>query len=319
MEEPQFDEKKVAEKKLRAELGRLKTKRAGVRDKDLLSVLDLRINQIEAELPPAPTGPVKPEEPVIDETLPEKPTPQAAMEADNLIRQARVEKMRKNINGATDALRKAAEIAPGSPVVLEALGDDLVERKRMGEARVAYMKATRLDPKNVALEKKYALLVLQMEAAGSLDDQMRANLGGDLLLSSDDRMASLPVAIIMTLIFPGAGHLILGLNNIGFTLLGIWAGCSIWLLTMTKDLYRLIAFASGGHQMANLTVLAPLAILSALYIGALASLKGLAKPVLRVKVPHPVPPVNMAFEADLDKVVMPTPRDLPDPLGEDTP
>lgn len=314
--EAAFDEKKVAEKKLRAELARLKAKRSANRDKDILAVLDLRIKQIESELPATPHKEAAAPKVVVDEELPPAPTPAAMNEAENLIRQARVEKMRKNLNGATDLLRKAAEVAPGSPTVLEALGDDLIERKRMGEARVAYMKATRIAPKNAALERKYALLVLQMEAAGSLDDQMRRNLGDSTLLSSEDKIASLPVAIVVTLFFPGGGHLLLGLNQIGFAFLGVWAFCTIWLLTMMRDLSRLLAFAAGGHQSANLTVLIPLGLLSVIYIGALASLKGMAKPALRVKIPHPQPPVNMAFEPDLNKVVLPPAHDLPEELDD---
>jgi len=50
------------------------------------------------------------------------PTKEQIEQAEKLIRQSMLEKRRGNAVGATDLLKKAVDAAPGSSVVLEALG-----------------------------------------------------------------------------------------------------------------------------------------------------------------------------------------------------
>ncbi|MGV3617167.1 MAG: hypothetical protein ACO1SV_17715 [Fimbriimonas sp.] len=285
---------------LRAELTRLRVKRKETTDRDIAAALDIRIGQIEAELPAEPVE--KPttatvESPSAEEAPPPTPpTPAEAEAAEGFIRQARVEKMRENRQAATDYLQKAADIAPGSPTVLEALGDDLAERRKMAEACEVYKRAVALDPKNVGLERKYGEAVLAVQMAGSLDDQMRRNLSDSAFLTREDQIASLPVAIILSAVIPGAGHLVLGQTAKGGAILAGWILCGIWLLSMFGELAKLFAFAGGGSSQPNLVVLVPLLIMAILYISTLASLKSIAQNATRKPAERPRPPVDLPFE-----------------------
>lgn len=286
---------------LRAELGRLRQKRQETTDPDIASVLDLRIGQIEAELPKSDEAPQEApsekEEEVVEEAPPPPPTPEEALEAENYVRQARVEKMRNNRQAATDFLKKAAAVAPGSPAVLEALGDDLAERKKMLEAKEIYAKAVALDKKNVGLERKYGQAVLAVEAAGSLEDQMRMNLSDSAFLTSADKVASLPIAIICSTVFPGLGHLILGQTAKGAWIMGAWVLFGTWLLSMFGDVAKLFAFGmGGGREQPNLVVLLPILIMAVIYVATLASFKTVGRETTRKPPERPKPPVDLPFE-----------------------
>ncbi len=133
---------------LRAELVRLKAKLAQTTDRDIIAVLEMRINQVEPLLPAnrgagvsiGQTDAAAPSEVKEEEVAPviPLPSPEQADKAEQLIRQSMLEKRRGNKVEATDLLKKAVEAAPGSPTVLEALGDDYVERRMMKEAREVY-------------------------------------------------------------------------------------------------------------------------------------------------------------------------------------
>lgn len=287
---------------LRAELARLKEKRAAITDRDVIAALDLRISQIEQELPPLP-DPV-PSEPANEvaaeeakEAPPEEqlppPTPEQLKAADALIRQAKVEKMRGNAQASTDLLKKATEVAPSAPAVLEALGDDLVERKRLGEALVVYKKALTFDPKNVGLEKKHADGVYKLLAAGSIDDQLRRNLSDSPFIDGDDSTASIPTAIILSAILPGLGHLVLGQTKKGFGIMAAYILAAVWLFALQgDDLAKMIK----GSSKANMIIFIPILIMGIVLVVTFFSLKGMSDRVVRKNVDRPRPPVDLPFE-----------------------
>ncbi len=279
---------------LKAELARLRVKRSETRDPDIRSALDLRIEQVEQSLLEQKAD--TPEEPEIPEIPPEPPTTAQLREAEQLVRQARVEKMRENHRASTDLLKKAAEVAPGSPAVLETLGDDLAERRQYKQAREVYGRAFRLDPKNVGLERKYAICVSQMASMGSLDDQMRAHLSDSPFLSADDSLASGGAAIFLSALLPGLGHVVLGKTATGFGIMAAWLLCGGWLLLMYEDLGRLIGMATGGAGSPNPLVLLPVALMMAIYIGTLASFKGRGAAAKKKPLERPKPPVDLPFE-----------------------
>ena len=141
---------------LRAELLRLKIKRSETEDLDIRKALEERITMLATQI-----ATLKAAAPPEEIEIPIEPaTPEQIAQADQLIREARVQKMRKNLQASTDLLKKASEIAPGAPAVLEALGDDLMERRRLNEAANAYKQAVRFDPTNVGLERKHAMAVM---------------------------------------------------------------------------------------------------------------------------------------------------------------
>jgi len=291
-------------RKLREELVRLRLKHDESTDKDIRAVLQLRIAQILEEIPPElaakPLTPKQEEaakiEIEIEESPTDPPTPAQLAEADKLVIQARVEKMRGNAAKSTEFLKQAAAAAPGSKAVLEALGDNLVERKQFKAAMNAYQKAFRLDPKNVGVEEKLANVALTMGSLGSLDDQMRRNLSDSPFLTEADAYARLPAAVFLSALVPGVGHLVLGKTSQGLTILAGWVISLIWFLSHWFDFVKLISLTSGGREKPNMLVLMPLLLMVGIYIGTLNSLKGRKDVVRKVPAVHPKPPVDLPFD-----------------------
>jgi TM2 domain-containing membrane protein YozV/predicted negative regulator of RcsB-dependent stress response len=289
--------------KLRQELQRLEEKRASSKDKNVHAVLDMRIMQIRPLLP----APKKSKEPrkklaEIDEEEsgppPPSPTDEEAKQAENLIRQSMLEKRRGNVNGATDLLKKAAAIAPGSPVVLEALGDDLVFRNLSKQARKVYSTALKLDPKNVGLERKYAETVLKTTTTMSVEDQLRFGMSDSLFITGEDAVAGLTAARMFSAIIPGVGQMVLGRNVKGGILLGIWALLIAIVCLWNKDFKTLMIYIEGKGPAPQIKILIPLIAMAGVWITAMADLSGSnSKAAARHKIiDRPKPPVDLPFE-----------------------
>lgn len=272
---------------LKSELARLRIKRTESRDLDIRRVLDERIGQIENQILAFAAKPA--EEPEIEIPI-EPATPEQIAEADQLVRQARVEKMRNNATGATDLLRRASQIAPGAPAVLEALGDDLSARRRYAEAARAYKQAFQFDATNVGLERKHALAVMGKANAGSIEDQLRSDFGG-----GSGSMVNPKAAMLLSVVVPGLGHVVQG-KLYGYAILAGWIICLIWLATKTADLALLMAMFNGGKQPASYSVVVPLFLMLILWVGSIASLSGGVKTPKAEPKARPQPPVNLPFE-----------------------
>jgi hypothetical protein len=273
---------------LRAELLRLKIKRSETEDLDIRKALEERITMLATQI-----ATLKAAAPPEEIEIPIEPaTPEQIAQADQLIREARVQKMRKNLQASTDLLKKASEIAPGAPAVLEALGDDLMERRRLNEAAKAYKQAVRFDPTNVGLERKYAMAVMGMSHAGSIEEQLRANLSGD---GPSDSMVSPKAAMILNLFVPGLGQVVLG-RPVGYALIAVWVVCLVWVNFRIQDVYLLMGTVSGSTKTPNLTVLIPLFIMAVIFIGSIASLGTSRGPRRPKRIDHPTPPVNLPYD-----------------------
>jgi len=269
------------------EIKRLQAELYGAYDPLVQAAIEGRLAQLGARPNPIP----EPSEP--EEELPSPPSTAAMQQAERLIREARVEKMRGSAQKALEMVKSAAEIAPGSAIVQEALGDDLAERSRLGEARRAYRLAVRLDPSNVGVERKYAAIVATAGGLGSLDDQMRAALSDSFLPDASDSLASGPVAIMFSAIVPGLGQLVTGRKALGIGLLSVWMVCVVWLSVMHDDVPRL--FINGG-QGANRLVIAPAVIMMITWLTAVGSMATGVRSKSKRGVDRPLPPVDMKFD-----------------------
>ncbi len=296
--EPDVDSQPDPKEQAHAELGRLREKRSATKDKDIRSALDMRIGQILGEFgEPLPLEEAAEEpqaEPEVDEAV-EPPTPEQLEAAEGHIRQARVEKMRGNKVAATEQLELATKAAPGSAIILEALGDDLIERRQYRAAKETYAKAVKVDPTNVALERKYAEVVLRSANAGSIEDQLRRGMGDSLLPTMGDTMAGNAAARWLSAFFPGAGQLVIGQTQKGATLLSIWVISFIGIVVLREDFKALLKFAVGGRAHPNLFVMVPLLAMMVTWIVSLAGLAN-TREVSRTSVHHPKPPVDLPFE-----------------------
>ena len=184
----------------KAEIARLRAKLATIQDRDIRAAIQERVDALAAQVvEPEPTPEVE------KETVapPPPPTPRQAEEAERLVRHAMLEKQRGNKAAVTKLLEEAVAVAPGAPATLEALGDDFAERRRTKEALECYKRAIALDPNNVGLDRKHAMLVFNVGTAGTIEQQLRANLSDSFLLTSGDQVANLGVARILSFFVPG--------------------------------------------------------------------------------------------------------------------
>lgn len=277
----------------KVELMRLKAKLSTVQDRDIKAALQARIDEltakVEAQIEAAMALPEEPAE------LPPPPTPEQAEKAERLVRQAVLEKRRGNQEAVTKLLEEAVAAAPGAPATLEMLGDEFAERKRTKQALEYYKRAKELDPKNVGLERKHAELALRMGMAGSFEDQMRR--GDSLFIGQGDDTASIGVARALNFFAPGLGHLVIGRTVTGFTFLGIWIACLIWLFLQKDDMAGLLRMILGGRGNFGNGIFPPLLIAIITLFVAQASLGGAQMSVRRAqKKPHPKPPVDLPFD-----------------------
>lgn len=230
----------------------------------------------------------KPEE--IEEQLPPPPSPEALERAERLIREARLLKMRGNKTSAGKLLEEALEIAPGSAAILEAVADDLVERRQIRAAMEIYKRAMRIDPQSASIERKYAECVLG--TARSLDFPSPGAEGLD--------QASGKIALLLSLFVPGLGQIVTGATGLGVGLLVGWlAGWGIaWLIPGGMQ-GVLGLFGVRGHGPTpefNGVVLFPLLLAAICHIWAIFDAAGKANRYQRRPIERPVPPVDKDFE-----------------------
>jgi hypothetical protein len=268
-----------------AEISRLRKKLFATDDTVVQAAIEGRLAQLGA-LP----NPVH--DFAADDPLPALPTRAELESAEKLIREARVEKMRGSPQKALAMVKQAAEIAPGAAVVQEALGDDLSERSRPGEALKAYRMALRLDPSNIGVERKHAALVATIGGLGSVDDQLRAALSDSFLPDSADSMTGGLASVLFTAILPGLGQILVGKIVFGAFLLGSWLIGVIWLTMMKAEIPKI--FTPG--QSANGLVFVPIAVMVVTWLTAMQSMTSLTKSRRRPKLDRPLPPVDMKFD-----------------------
>ena len=276
----------------KAEIARLRAKLATIQDRDIRAAIQERVDALAAQV-------VEPDAPLLTggeggqidlpEETPPPPTPEQAERAERLVRQAMLEKQRGNKAAVTKLLQEAAEVAPGAPTTLEALGDDLASRSRAKEAMDCYKRAMALDPKNVGLEKKHANLVFNVGTAGSIEDQLRANLSESIFLTQGDGVASYGVAKLLSYPFPGLGHVLLGRPAFGFSLLGAWVGCFVWM--------GVAHAAQGPNARVGSEVYVPAFLALVVLIVGVATLGG-GRAAARSKAApkRPKPPVDLPFD-----------------------
>ncbi|HVT11507.1 MAG TPA: hypothetical protein VHE55_04510 [Fimbriimonadaceae bacterium] len=229
------------------------------------------------------------------EPLP-KPTPAQLEEADQLIRRSALERRRGNNSMAGDLLKKALEVAPGSAMALEALGDDLMERKQFGAAQEAYRTAHRADPENPNIERKLAQLSMKGFANLSIEDQLRMGSFDSPLIQQSDAVASPKVAVILSVFFPGSGQLVLGYSKKGIAILLIWLVSTVLFVVLATKL------RTGHHSLPTIAYF-PLGLSIATWLVGVADVSMVAKGPQNLggtggasKPSKPVPPVNLPFE-----------------------
>lgn len=266
-------------------------------DEDVKEALNLQISALGLKVSRLRQG--KPEEaPVREKEVPEEdlePIPETTeaqlQEADMLIQRAMLEKRRGNKQAASDLLKKAAEVAPNASVVIEALGDDYMERRQYAAAQETYKKAKRADPKNASAERKLAELARQGLAGLSVEDQLRMGSSDSVFIQQGESMANPKFAVVLSGFIPGVGQLVLGFVKKGLTYLSVFLGSLVIvgvISIVTRETKHWPAF---GYIPIGIAVLT--------WIASVADASSYVKkegPRLPPSASKPVPPVNLPFE-----------------------
>ncbi|MFQ3587837.1 MAG: hypothetical protein SNJ74_05780 [Fimbriimonadaceae bacterium] len=234
-------------------------------------------------------GPISAPEPPSESGAPEPPNPpdpSKVAEADALLVRARLAASRGQRSEAERLLREASALAPNAPSVLQAIGDAHVEAKRWIEARDAYAEAIRLDPGNVALERKHASAVFQIA---------QAQLGSTASSAGQfDRMATARAAALYSLFLPGLGHILSGHVGVGAGIMGAWVASVVAFFLTGPGRFVEWAFGRGTDFNVSTFVFAIVAL--SIHIGSASVLAKDAKAAAKRSVDRPRPPVDLPFE-----------------------
>ena len=221
--------------------------------------------------------------------LPAPPTPEQLTEAERLLQQASLARIRQQGSVAERFLKEAAEAAPGSAAVQAALGDELWRRSQFSKAREAYKMAHRIEPLNPAYETKWAESIV-----GSGGDPL-AQLSG-----LGDSYASAKSAGCLSMILPGLGQIVMGEKSKGIAMIVVYFVAWTWAV-FTPDGLDGIPAAIGFRQEVqvkefNALVLLPLAVVAVTWLSAVLSLSSQMKVKSPRNIERPKPPGEGNFE-----------------------
>ena len=234
-----------------------------------------------------PNSPEPEERPASDEPeLPDKPSEQELEEAERLLQEASLAKIRGNDSVAERLTQEAADKAPGSAAVQAALGDLLWGRKQYTKARERYHVAHLLEPENAGYETQWAESLI----GSSGDPQSRGK-------SRAEVYASAKTGAVLSFIIPGLGQIVMGEVGMGLTMMLLWAGGWTWALLVPNGLSGLPhAFGLNAKvDSFNAMVLVPLAVATVAWLWSLTSASSRAKSVQPKNIERPEPPGEGEF------------------------
>lgn len=235
----------------------------------------------------APQEPTSEPEPKTEEAAPKELTAEQIEKAEKLLQRYHLEFTRGNKEIASQILSEAAEIAPGSSVVLEVLGDDAMARRKNAEALEFYKRAKTADPKNASADRKHAELVFNTQARAAT-----------VASSEFEAVASSRSAAIFSVILPGLGHIVTGQIATGIGYLVVWLGCVIWTIAMPDGVRGLVSAITGSSNPPfNAMVLVPILGGVITWLIALTTINAHAKTLAKRigTSSSPKPPVDLPY------------------------
>lgn len=161
---------------------------------------------------------------------------------EELLRDAHILRMRGQWAAAEDKCRQALELDPDDLMGREMLGDLLAEKGSLDGALEAYRAAFEKQPEKAALEQKLARIVLLK------GEEEHERLQAQLFLSApkgkSSRQRSGAIAVLLSMVCPGAGQIFNGQHVKGGILLGAW------LLTIFGwgEALKLVLGFAGVHR-----------------------------------------------------------------------
>lgn len=164
----------------------------------------------------------------------------ARAEADKLISQANVLRLRGQIAEALDMCEQAVKVDPECAAAWEMLGDMRQEAGRMEEAKSAYEKATAIEPGRVSAERKFAECTLALANLKMQQDEWKRMVEGGEKIYMPKRNQG--IALLLSALMPGLGQI----YNGEFVKAGALMGLTMigWIV--------IFASPDGGHVVQNM-------------------------------------------------------------------
>lgn len=247
----------------------------------------------------APTEPVNPDAAIMAEyqlgPISEEPDDTAKVEqAEESLRNANLANIRKDRAGAKVHYKRALELAPNTPSVLEAVADDLRERKFFKPAQMLYKRAVEIDPSNARIESKLGECALQVM---STSDPMAMLSGMD---GDPNMVVNANAAVILSVLLPGLGQMVSGRVALGIGFMVVWVSSWVWAIAIPNGISGLLSgmgltLTQGGAPF-NSTVLFPLGIAAFTHLVAIFEAAGRAKRHVPKRVEKPIPPSDLPYE-----------------------
>lgn len=215
------------------------------------------------------------------------PTPEQLEQADSLLRQANLARVRGDKAEADRLLQAAQEAAPGSAAVLEEIGDRHVAARKLRLAKDAYQAALEAEPGRASAERKLGETVLALQMI--LDPSKI--LGDD---PGDDSYVGAKALPILSFLVPGLGQLANGETGKGLTMMAVWAG-SLLMTGMLSDGFRAFSSLLGKGGGLNPIAFLPLCSAVVAFAWAVGDASSTAKLKEKRNILPPQPPVDMEF------------------------
>lgn len=231
----------------------------------------------------------EPETPAVEpeKELPPPPTAEEMEKAEGLIRQANLAKIRGDKSLFERLIQEAAQVAPGSSRVQEALGDAFVERRQLKHAREAFEVAVQLDPNNASAERKFGEAVLSMQLA--LDPMFAT-------IAPDDSFASGKAGLILSFMIPGMGQIVAEETKKGSIMLGGWLIGLVSAFAIPQGMAGLSSLFNSQGPAFKPIVLLPLTVSAACWLWSIGDSGSRNKRFEKRVVIRPIPPVDKDFE-----------------------
>jgi hypothetical protein len=225
-----------------------------------------------------------------EEIVPENLTPAVRESLEHGIRKLQLAKKRGDVNLIASILKELHEVAPGSSLVTEIEGDDLIERGQRALARLKYDRARKLDPKNISADRKFAETVFAMDAS-----QITALTGN---MSDLERVAIAKAHLTQSFLLPGLGQIFKGEMQRGLFMMGGYIIALFWLLLIPNGLVGLLdlfGMSQKTHAAFNGIVFIPLFLMAVFWIWSIADASTEVKKLGKVKITVPEKPFPTDF------------------------
>lgn len=217
---------------------------------------------------------------------PGKPSLELIAALEKIERDYQIAKRRGDRKSARDAISRAEELAPGSPLVMEFRGDALADAGSIDEAIKLYKQALEVGPENKSLETKHAELVLK-----------KAMAGDPFQVRDYDAAATPKQAVKLSLFVPGLGQYVSGRENQGLIMFGGWIGSILISMLIPSGLGDLLRAIGGRGGSYSPFVILPIISAFCCHMWSIIEASTRAKQVEKPKtIARPVPPVDKDFE-----------------------